>query len=49
MHDFNVTLYTGKVFGGGTDANVFVKFIGPSGVSNEIALPATKPDMERGM
>lgn len=48
IHDYEIKLFTADEFGAGTDARVFLRMIGENGTSEEIQLPTTKKDLERG-
>ncbi|XP_052229243.1 lipoxygenase homology domain-containing protein 1-like isoform X2 [Dreissena polymorpha] len=46
---YEVTVWTGNVQGGGTDANVFLQMYGPDGKTEEIALRNKTDNFEQGM
>ncbi|XP_057294777.1 dihydrolipoyllysine-residue acetyltransferase component of pyruvate dehydrogenase complex-like [Hydractinia symbiolongicarpus] len=46
---YDAIIKTGNIFGGGTDANIFLRMIGEQGSTDEIMLVRKKGDLERGM
>ena len=46
---YDVSLTTGKAFGAGTDANIFIRLIGERGSSDELSIQTKKCDLEKGM
>ncbi|XP_067681544.1 lipoxygenase homology domain-containing protein 1-like [Haliotis asinina] len=46
---YHVTVRTGDVKYAGTDANVFIQFVGPKGTTRKIQMDDAKDNFERGM
>ncbi|XP_066918922.1 uncharacterized protein [Clytia hemisphaerica] len=46
---YDVSLTTGKAFGAGTDANIFIRLIGERGSSDELSIQTKKSELEKGM